>query len=317
MKCKLLLFLLSFFAFQLLQAQHWCPPGATWNFEAINPYQATDTSQTLFITGYDKAAYSSDTIINGQSCKVITDTGYNENDNTGMVIYNPIFTYGSGDTVYFLTGGQFLPYFYFGCHTGDTLLVPWANTIVATYVDSTGIMVINGDSLRFYDYRAVDSPYSCTHVVGGTSRGEIVERIGSVTVGPGNNSFSLDFSCEEYFEGYFLHCYQDDSFALYSTDTTESCNYILTGVANLIALTQINIYPNPTSNYCTLQLSGESGTFTASIFDVTGREVMPLFSNQRFSTYSFNVSSLPSGLYFVRVKDKSGNEGVAKFIKQE
>jgi hypothetical protein len=245
---------------------------------------------------------------------VITDTGYSE----GSVPVHPnasIFTYSSGDTVYILNNGVFVPSFYFGCHTGDTLLVPWSNIRVATYVDATGIMVINGDSLRFYNYHAIDSVYACIGMGIGQLEGRIIERLGNIVVGPGNNSFSFDFSCFEYQEEYFLHCYQDDSFALYSTNSTEACTYIETGVKDMITQIELTLAPNPTDGYCRLQLSSSAETYEAVIYDVTGRVVMPLFSQQHITSFNFSTASLPGGLYFVKVTDGTGRIAVVKLVK--
>jgi hypothetical protein len=314
MKFKLSLLLLGIFASQLLQAQKWCPPGATWYFQEGYPYWVTDSSQMQIAIGYDKASYSKDTLITSQACKVITDTSYYE-DFTHIRVNGSIYTYASGDTVYLLYNNIFTPIFYFNCHTGDTLWVPWANTIVATYVDSTGVMIINGDSLRFYNYRAIDSPYNCIHTVGGTSNGQIVERLGN-SVGPANNSFSFDFSCNEWEGEYFLHCYRDDSFALYSTDSVNGCTYIQTGIKGIGSPVQLALSPNPASSNCRLQLNDDGRPYTAAVFDMSGREILPLFTGQHVSNFDFNTAALSAGLYFVKVVDEAGNFAVAKLMKE-
>ncbi len=83
----------------------------------------------------------------------------------------------------------------------------------------------------------------------------------------------------------------------------------------------IVLYPNPASGNCSLQFNGYNEILSASVFDITGREIMQLFSNQHISTYNFNVSSLPVGLYFVKVNPKSSTgkfekAWVSKLVKE-
>jgi len=317
MQRKITLSLLLFFiAFQAIEAQNWCPPGATWYFAEYYPHFSSDTAAPTFLAGYDRASYVKDTVINNQACKVITDTAYYENFTQVQPNWS-IYTFESGDTVYLFNNNRFLPYFYFGCHTGDTLLVPYGDTAVATYVDSSGITVLNGDSLRFYNYRAIDSVYGCIGLTGGPSGGEVVERIGNITVDPGDNSFSFDFSCMEWETGYFLHCYRDDSLALYIKDSTESCTYIETGIKNIAAPVEFTLSPNPVSGYCGLQLAGTGQAYTAGVYDMAGKLILPLFNNQHISGFDFNTMVLSAGLYFVRVNDESGAISTGKLVKMK
>ena len=306
--------LLLFFVFNFSEAQKWCPAGATWYFQEYYSYYPGGIGPPISLAGYDKAEYAKDTLLNNQNCKVITDTSYYEG--TAPVRANAaIYTYSSGDTVYFWRDSLFLPTFYFGCHTGDTLWVPWSSIKVATQVDSTGIMVINGDSLRFYDYRAIDSIYACVNVIGGPSNGRIVERLGNVTVGPENNSFSFGFTCLEYQMTYFLHCYRDDSFADYSSDSTRPCTYYISAVNDLASQSEISLSPNPSNGHCKLQISSAGETFTAGVYDVTGKEILPLFRTEGISDFEFDISNLSPGIYFVKVNDSSGRMAVRKLVK--
>ncbi len=73
------------------------------------------------------------------------------------------------------------------------------------------------------------------------------------------------------------------------------------------------IYPNPTEDKLYIQTAGKANNSNFSIFNVKGKQ----FFQQQFttSTITLDISSLPSGVYFVRVVgDKSVS--VEKFIKQ-
>ena len=79
---------------------------------------------------------------------------------------------------------------------------------------------------------------------------------------------------------------------------------------------QIKLYPNPANDLCNLQITGGNKVFSASIFDVTGREIKTLFSNQLVADFSFSVENLLSGIYFLRVSDEQGNGVVKKLVVQ-
>lgn len=68
------------------------------------------------------------------------------------------------------------------------------------------------------------------------------------------------------------------------------------GIQELKQSSNFNIYPNPVTNELHIETPG---TFTAQLFDITGKQVMEdvLFSN----TYIINTSSLVEGMYFVRI----------------
>ena len=76
-----------------------------------------------------------------------------------------------------------------------------------------------------------------------------------------------------------------------------------------------SIYPNPSSDFITIQFSNkELQPFAAEekvqIFDVLGIEVMSLGTGLDLSTQRIDVSHLPAGVYFIRIGNK-----VEKFVK--
>ncbi len=79
---------------------------------------------------------------------------------------------------------------------------------------------------------------------------------------------------------------------------------------------QIKLYPNPANDLCNLQITGGNKAFSASVFDVTGREIKTLFSNQLVANFSFSVENLPSGIYCLRISDEQGNQVVKKLVVQ-
>jgi Secretion system C-terminal sorting domain len=79
---------------------------------------------------------------------------------------------------------------------------------------------------------------------------------------------------------------------------------------------KIKLYPNPANDLCNLQITGDNKTFSASVFDVTGREVKTLFTNQLVANFSFSVENLPSGIYCLRISDEQGDQVVKKLVVQ-
>jgi len=79
----------------------------------------------------------------------------------------------------------------------------------------------------------------------------------------------------------------------------------------------LNVYPNPTSNYITINYT-ENGIFnledlTFSVFDITGKQVIKTSINS--VNNKIDLTNLTNGTYFLKV---SGNDFSAtqKIIKQ-
>ena len=72
----------------------------------------------------------------------------------------------------------------------------------------------------------------------------------------------------------------------------------------------IRLFPNPANGLCNLQLSANFEMSSASVLDITGREVQSLYNDQQVSSFNFNTERLPCGLYFVKVSDNKGHTAV-------
>ena len=75
----------------------------------------------------------------------------------------------------------------------------------------------------------------------------------------------------------------------------------------------ITLSPNPTTNELTID-NGELKIEKVEIYNVLGEKTFSQISNLK-SQISVDVSQLPSGIYFVKVKEEK-EERIAKFIKQ-
>ena len=77
-----------------------------------------------------------------------------------------------------------------------------------------------------------------------------------------------------------------------------------------VELTNVAIYPNPTSS--TLQIQGITNIETVEIYSILGQKVE--VSNQHKTI--IDVSSLQSGIYFLKVMDTQNRSAIRKFIKK-
>jgi len=66
----------------------------------------------------------------------------------------------------------------------------------------------------------------------------------------------------------------------------------------------VRIYPNPTQNYITIQLTNEIvGETKMDLFDVQGRKIIS--KNTFQNTEELNLSSLSGGIYFLSIQNKN------------
>ncbi len=97
---------------------------------------------------------------------------------------------------------------------------------------------------------------------------------------------------------------------------SEDCSEII--VNELIILnnpeflvTNFNIYPNPVNNTLTIEANNFSIT-TVTIFSASGKKVMSIQDNAR----TVDVSTLPSGLYFIEFVSSEGQKYIHKVLKK-
>jgi len=74
---------------------------------------------------------------------------------------------------------------------------------------------------------------------------------------------------------------------------------------------EMNTYPNPVSGLITIEYEAENTTFIKlDIYNQLGQQVYTLFEGKQ--QFSFDVSDLPSGIYFCRLN--VGNEVVTRKV---
>ncbi len=76
-------------------------------------------------------------------------------------------------------------------------------------------------------------------------------------------------------------------------------------------LVDVSIYPNPVENELNIKTSADVIDKIATVFDINGRRVL----NMKLKSNTINVSSLTSGVYFLRLESE-GKTIKRKFIKK-
>jgi len=294
-------------------SQNWCPQGAIWtyNFYSMSSF------------GYEKVAYEKDTLLNFQPCKKLNvkrvtpiypfGTGFPP---TGIDTINlpAIFTYSESDTVFFFYKQSFHPIYFFNAQIGDTLKVvnflgvDVCDTIIQQVVDSSGTMQINNETLRFYIARHINITSQFLYPESIT----VIEKIGAV-----DNYILPHFTCVTDDEEHTLRCYQDDNFSLYQTNSLTDCDYIYTGVSDILGSNNLSVkvFPNPsTSKLIIRSLQDKIGVI--SFLNLHGQSQNVELISKSAKEYQFDMRALSTGIYLIKVEMDNGQYLTRRIVKK-
>ncbi len=284
------------FTCALLNAQSWCPPGATWTYSgAISQYTTNRITR-----------YMGDTILAG------------ENAHTMFTVHqfiNPVtqavdtfggegvksWTRASDDVVWLWSSFESAwdTLYYFGSVPGSEWGPPFAEPGLCgsaadgdmVQVVDTGTVVVQGIPLRYWDIHM------------GAYGGRIVERMGwSVMMEPFEGCWQ-DLISE-------FKCYEDYEIG-YSMDPDPGSCDLATRIENR-DLAEPILYPNPGTDHCSIQLP--PGLNTLIVFDALGRSV--LVQRTIAGNVEVDTSELPRGTFLVRTVNAAGKMVHVKWVKQ-
>jgi hypothetical protein len=186
----------------------------------------------------------------------------------------------------------------FNLSIGDTLpntetTNPWGHTIV-----------IGIDSIQL-----LENYYMRFQLGGMETDTYLIEGIGSLNglLAP----IPLTFEC-----GYGLSCYSQNQ-TIYDIsgdgDGNSGTCMLTVGVDETEEKPKLSLYPNPTTNYSTLQLHGVAGQVDIVIHDFSGRQVRQYSAdaNREFSFYS---GDLPHGIYLLSINQEGHLLGTEKLV---
>jgi hypothetical protein len=82
---------------------------------------------------------------------------------------------------------------------------------------------------------------------------------------------------------------------------------------NALDLSPLKCYPNPSTGKITIETSDKTNNRSLSVLDLTGQQILKSQISQ--TNITLDISTLPDGLYFVKVVGKNGVQS-GKFVKQ-
>jgi hypothetical protein len=265
-------------------AQEFAPIGAKWYYTR---YQ--DGIPPSVFTGYVQLEAVRDTMILGNTCKLITKGTENNVPNENYYLYkdvtNKVFYYS-------IDSSRFCLLYDYNALVGDSFeldCIPDFNNNneggnLMVYIDSVAEININGEIKRMQLYRTDEG------LVGFSFSGWVIEDIGHLfyLFPLINHNASVDY----------LRCYEDDSLGLYKPSTI-ACDYV-TGIESLQEnLIGITIYPTLVEDK--INISNKNN-------HKINLRITSILGNQEFVQYNFidkwlNLSELSSGVYFITVFD--------------
>ncbi len=277
-------------------SQSWCPPGAQWAYQNYG----------VIGEGSSNLWYAKDTVLNGQACKVI----FERFENLGYERLITHYTFEQNDTVFFRWNDKFVPWYFFNASVGDTLTIPAGenmdacDSILYMVVDSTSNMQLQGETLRYYRAHYTDTNAYPKSV-------QFLEKFGAI-----DNHLIPVVGCLGMFDFYYfdLGCYEDSSFARYQIDSSITCNYVYLSIEDeSAAMGDINVYPNPANTSLSVQANGSIISGLA-IFEYLGKLIS--VENILTDVNQLDISSLPSGMYLLKIQLSNEQYAVKRFVKE-
>jgi hypothetical protein len=118
-------------------------------------------------------------------------------------------------------------------------------------------------------------------------------------------SFANDFT-------YYAYYYLDD--ICVSTDYSFCANYLYTGIEDESFENNVNIYPNPASNYFNVSNKDSQNPLTIRLYNTLGQKLLAL-NNVAEDQRQIDISDYKSGLLFIKVESKN-KSFTYKLLKQ-
>lgn len=95
-----------------------------------------------------------------------------------------------------------------------------------------------------------------------------------------------------------------------------SFDNLITGIPEVTDLHTLNIYPNPATDVLNISMpQAYCGNTNVAIYDITGRIVMQYTFVIRSNYFPVDISTLPSGVYLLRINTETGSL-INKFVKK-
>jgi len=288
----------------VMNAQSWCPPGATWH------YQYASAGPMLITYGHVLFEVTGDTVIAGQPTRRIDRSTHTYNfDSLEPVswVLQPIFTHASDGVawIYDPAAAAYDTLYHFNAVPGDHWkFAPLpagygCDTTSRMLVTDTGTTAIDGIPLRWL---AVDVEFFVENLEF-VQADTIYERLGgsfTYMLAKATCLFAVDGS-----EGGALRCYEDDEISYNRVDGP--CDLVL-GMYDLPIIHSVDIFPNPCTTQATLNWPTGTPVEQFILTDASGRVVRQWKPRSATAAqHTINVDGLASGMYTLQVRTWKGS----------
>jgi hypothetical protein len=292
--------LLVFSFFCGLAQKEFAPIGAEWYYEKAESYNPP-------VFGYVKHKCIKDTVIEGQTVKVLEITHSPNDYTTSLLGYEYILQ--KGDTIFYWKSGEFHLLYNFALQKGDSLLLysemPNQCEEKTNYgwskVDSIFHQSINNVELKGYYTVGIHGS------IWGFDYFPTIEIIGNL-----GYLFPQNLFCGIY-DGFpqfgSLRCYTDDSLGFFQFNKRVKCdsttNYPV-GVETITKSNRFSVYPNPSCDMIKIDYKGNSSIsgYNLVLYDVIGNKKI----EKGIADHKTNIdiSYLNKGSYILLIQ--SGNK---------
>lgn len=270
-------------------AQSWCPPGATWTYEA-----------GLGLAGFQRMSYRADTVVDGQQAQVIDRYAAIQYPQPvqptfggpQVITYTPVaaITRFADEVVHLWSGSEWDTLYWFGAAVGQGWTMAHADEseCAPNVVTAAGTDLIDGVPLRWLDF---------------VNASRVYERIGSL--------WDFFMYCPNIiFDGPMgMRCYRDDELAMLSTWV--ECE-ALVGAEEAPTAPEPLLFPNPGGDELTINLP--AGAWRVQLLDAQGRELLARGSST--GLVKLDAATLAPGTYHVRIAGATGASMARLWIKE-
>ena len=277
--CFIIIFLVFFLN---VKCQNWTAPGAQWTY----------SFNELFSYGYVSIEHTGDTLINGKLCDVLEKIkyGYSSPGYYDTIALGHEYTYLDSGRVWVYRDYQFWILYDFNAPVGSSWACKGNNNFCPQqgefHVDSTGIMVINSDTLKVVHTSPM--PGSGWHYIG-----PIIEKIGCL-----GYMFPEPVCIFDSEEGGPFRCYSDNNGWTYESGISMTCNYI-NSINSLDRNANFQIHPNPVYSGFSIKQIKRHGfePIVMSIYNFQGKLLDEIILEK--DNYYYNAFNLTAGIYSV------------------
>ena len=273
-----------------LCSQNWLKDGQQWTYLAGGGFpNPADGLRTLTVLG--------DTVIANVDCKILANQLIDAPSNPRLS-----FAYTEEEAVYAYYSSEegFIKIYDFSMAIGDSLVFPNNKKY---RVDSIGTMDINGQNFRFqhisyYKFAPGLTGWNGTYL--------IIEGIGFIGKFFSSNTlidgcsyfFTYDIPCDAALDGqsYRLECFLENDF-LYDPNNRCSPNATQELIQN-----DFRIYPNPATDYFTIESSSNTIAAFVTLYDLMGRTVY----RGKVLNSKVNIRNMKAQSYIIKIMDQNG-----------